>query len=167
MDMILSVSCHVSRVSNTWDQHCFGLPNLLQRIGLVLQTHGSNSSPRLLANFPKHGKRLWWWRSECASICPSPTVEVAQTPHIGMTWMWYTVWNILQPQPLRSGMVCTPTSPRLSANSPKSGETSVVVTEWICIHMSIHNSWRCSNPSYRYDMDVGCSVKGSTASTIV
>ena len=64
------------------------------------------------------------------------------------------------------GMVCTLTPPRLSANSPKSGETSVVVTEWMCIHMPIHNSRRCSNTSYRYDMDLGCGVKGSTASTI-
>jgi hypothetical protein len=116
---------------------------------------------------PNLGKRLGWWRSECAFICLYTTVEGAQTPHIGMTWMWYAVWKVLQPQPLWSGMVCTPTSHRLSANSPKSGVTSVVVTEWMCIHMSIHNSWRCSNTSYRYDIDVMCSLKGSTASTIV
>ena len=45
IDMILLMSCHVSRVSKTWDLHCFGLPNLLQHIGLVLQTHGSNCKP--------------------------------------------------------------------------------------------------------------------------
>jgi hypothetical protein len=28
------------------------------------------------------------------------------------------------------------------------------------------NSLRCSNTLYMYDMDVGCSLKGSTASTI-
>jgi hypothetical protein len=113
--MIFSVSCHVSRVSNTWDQHCFCLPNLLQRIGLVLQTHGSNSSPRLSANSPKSGECLWWWRSECASICLSPTVEGAQTPHIGMTWMWDAVWKVLKPKLSRSGMVCTLALPRLLA----------------------------------------------------
>ncbi len=31
---------------------------------------------------------------------------------------------------------------------------------------SIHNCVRCSNTLYMYDMDVGCSLKGSTASTI-
>jgi hypothetical protein len=83
-----------------------------------------------------------------------------------MTLLWFAVWKVLQPQPLQSGMVCTLTSPRLSANSPKYGETSVVVTEWMCIHMSVHNSWMCSITSYRYDMDVMCSLKGSTVSTI-
>jgi hypothetical protein len=30
-------------------------------------------------------------------------------------------------------------------------------------HMPIHNLRRCSNTSYMYDMDMGCSLKGSTA----
>ena len=30
----------------------------------------------------------------------------------------------------------------------------------------IHNCLRCSNTQYMYNMDVGCSLKGSTASTI-
>jgi hypothetical protein len=36
----------------------------------------------------------------------------------------------------------------------------------MCCHMPIHNCSRCSNTLYMYDMDVGCSLKGSTASTI-
>ena len=32
--------------------------------------------------------------------------------------------------------------------------------------MPIHNCSRCSNTFYMYDIDVGCSLKGSTASTI-
>ncbi len=59
------------------------------------------------------------------------------------------------------------TSSRISASSPKSGDTSVVVTVWVCCHMPNHNCSRCSNTLYMYDMDVGCSLKGSIASTIV
>ena len=39
--------------------------------------------------------------------------------------------------------------------------------EWMCIHMPIPNSWGCSNTLYRYDMDMRCSLKGSTDSTVV
>ena len=81
--------------------------------------------------------------------------------------MWDAVWKVLQPQPLRSGMVCTLASPILSANSPKSGEMYVIITEWVCSHMPIPNSRRWSNTSYLYDMNVGCSLKGSTASNSV
>jgi len=41
---------------------------------------------------------------------------------------------------------------------------SVVVMVWVCCHMPIYNCLRCSNSLYMYDMDVGCSLKGSTAS---
>ena len=44
--------------------------------------------------------------------------------------------------------------------------TSVMVTVWVCCHIPIHNCLRFSNTLYMYDMDVGCSLKGSTASTI-
>jgi hypothetical protein len=40
--------------------------------------------PRLSAYSPKSGETS---QSECASICLYTTVEGAQTPHIGMTWM--------------------------------------------------------------------------------
>jgi hypothetical protein len=33
----------------------------------------------------------------------------------------------------------------------------------MCSHMPIHNLRRCSNISYMYDIDMGCSVKDSTA----
>ncbi len=82
-----------------------------------------------------------------------------------MTWTWDAVWKVLQPQPKQSGMVCTLASGWISANFPKSGEASVVVTGWMWSHMPIHNLRRCSNTSYMYDMDMGCSLKGSTAST--
>jgi len=78
----------------------------------------------------------------------------------------YVFCIVLQPQPWHSYMVCTLTSPRASANSPKSEQTSVVITVWVCSHMPIHNRCRCLNTLYMYDMDVGCSLKGSTASTI-
>ncbi len=80
--------------------------------------------------------------------------------------MWDAVWKVLQPQQHRSGIISTLTSSRISANSPKSGETSVVVAVWVCCHMPIHNCLKCSNTIYMYDIDVGCSLKGSTASTI-
>jgi hypothetical protein len=35
---------------------------------------------------------------------------------------------------------------------------------WEGSHMPIHNLRRCSNTSYMYDIDIGCSLKGSTAS---
>ena len=54
-----------------------------------------------------------------------------------------------------------------SPPSPIYGEMSVVVTVWgMCCHMPIHNCLRCSNTLHMYDIDVGCSLKGSTASTI-
>ncbi len=65
-----------------------------------------------------------------------------------------------------SGIISTLTSSRISVNSPNSGETSVVVTVWLCCHMPIHNCLRCSNTLYMYDVDVECSLKGSTASMI-
>ena len=80
--------------------------------------------------------------------------------------MWDTVWKVLQPQWLRTGIISTLTSSRISVNFPKSGETSVVVTVWVCCHMKIHNCLRCSNTLYMYYIDVGCSLKGSTASMI-
>ncbi len=54
------------------------------------------------------------------------------------------IFKVLQSQPWRSSiMVYTLRCPRIPANSPKSGETSVVVTVWVCNHMLIHISWRC------------------------
>ena len=64
------------------------------------------------------------------------------------------------------GNIATLTSSWISVNSPKSGETSVVVKVRMCCHIPIHNCLRCSNTLYMCDMDVGCSLKGSTASTI-
>ena len=36
----------------------------------------------------------------------------------------------------------------------------------MCCHMPIHNCLRCSNTLHLYDMDVGCSLKGSTTSVL-
>ncbi len=110
------------------------------------------------------GKRLWWYWCECEAICPSTTCEGAHTPHIGMTWRWNAVWKVLQSC---SGRVCTVAEGRISANSHKSGEVSVEVMVWMWSHMPTHNLRRWSNLSYMYDMDMGCSLKGSTASTKV
>ncbi len=110
------------------------------------------------------GKCLWWVRCQCEAICPSSSWEDAITPHIGMPLTWDYVWKILQPQPKRSGMVWTLTSGRISANSHKSWEASVVIMVWIWSHMPIHNLKRRPNLSYMYGMDIECTSKGSTAS---
>ncbi len=47
-------------------------------------------------------------------------------------------------------MISTFPSPRISAKSPKSGKTSVVVMVRVYSHMSIHNSWMCSNTLYAW-----------------
>jgi hypothetical protein len=47
--------------------------------------------------------------------------------------------------------------------SPKISEMRL--GRW-CGNGVIHNCLRCSNTFYMYDMDVGCSLKGFTASTI-
>ena len=46
------------------------------------------------------------------------------------------------------------------------GVMSVVVTVWVCCHMPIRINWRCLHIYYMYDMDVECSLKGSSASII-
>ncbi len=119
----------------------------------------------LQSTLTNHGKRLWWYWYEREVICPFTSWEGAQTPHICMPWTWDAVWKVLQPQPKCSGMVCTLASGRIIANSNKSGETSVVVMVWVWSHMPIHNLRRCCNPSYMYDLELGFSLKGSTAST--
>ena len=53
--------------------------------------------------------------------------------------MWDTVWKIIKPQPWRSGMVCSLTSPGISANSHQSGKFFVVVMVWVFSHMPIHS----------------------------
>jgi hypothetical protein len=103
---------------------------------------------------------------ECAAICPSTTIYGATTPNKSMSWTWNTVWKVLQSQSYHSGVVSALTSPMDSASSPKSGETSVLVMVWVCSHMPIHHNWRCSNTLYAYDVNVECSLKGSTVSTI-
>jgi hypothetical protein len=59
--------------------------------------------------------------------------------------MWDAVWKVLQPHPWHSGIISTFTSLMISDNFPKSGDTSVVVTVWMCCHMPIHNCLRWSN----------------------
>ncbi len=62
-------------------------------------------------------------------------------------------------------MVCTLASGRISANFPKLGKVSEVVRLWVWSHMPFHNLRRHSILSYKYAIDMGCSSKGSTAST--
>ena len=93
-------------------------------------------------------------------------LKLLKTPHVCMAWMWDAFWKVLQPQQLHSSMVCTLSSPRIWPNSPKSGEMSVVRMVWVCSHITIHNIWSCSNTLCMYDMDAGCSLTGSTASTM-
>ena len=88
---------------------------------------------------------------ESSAICPSITIEGAPSPYICMTWMRDAVWKVIQPQSYHSGVVSALTSPRVSASSPKSGETSVLVMVWVCSHMPNHHNWRCSNTLYAYD----------------
>ena len=44
----------------------------------------------------------------------------------------------------------------ISENFPKSGDTSVVVTVWVCCHMPIHNCLRWSNTIYVWH---GCGMQ--------
>ncbi len=122
------------------------------------------ASGRISANFHKSGEVSVVVNCEWEGKCPSTTREGTQTPHICMKWIWDAVWKVLQPQSKCSGMVSTLASGRISANFSKSGEASVVVTVWVSSHMPINNLWRCSNTSYMYDMDMGCILKGFTAS---
>ena len=48
---------------------------------------------------------------------------------------------------------------RISASSQKLGTTFVVMMVWRCIHMPIHNIWRCSATLHMYKIDVECSPK--------
>ena len=82
-------------------------------------------------------------------------------------WMWDAVWKDPLPQPWPGGILHT-SSPRISANSHKSGEIRVVkmVSVWVCIYVIINNSWRCSTALYIYKIDLGCSLKSSTASSL-
>ncbi len=81
-----------------------------------------------------------------------------------MTWAWDMLCMALQPQPKYNGMVCTLASGRFSANSPKYGEMYVVVSILVGCNMPIHYLRKYSNNSYMYDMNMGCSLHGSTAS---
>ena len=48
------------------------------------------------------------------------------------------------------------------------GKMSVVVTVCLmCSHVPIHNRSRCSNTVYTESVNVGCILKGSTASAIL
>ncbi len=106
-----------------------------------------------------------WKKEGLLRLIVFTIVKITSTnKEIGMTWTWDAVWKVLQPQPKRSRMVCTLASGTISAYFPKSGEASVVVTVWVWSHMPIHNLRRHSNPSNMYDMDMGCSLKGSTDS---
>ncbi len=147
----------------TWDAVWKVLQPQPKHSGMFAHLHQVGFRPTLT----NLGKYLWWWWCECEAIGPSTTSAGAQTPHICMTWTWDVVWKVLQPQSKRSGMVCTLASGRISAYSHKSGEVSVMVTLWVWSHMPIHNLRRCSNTSYMYHVDMGCNLKGSTASTKV
>ncbi len=125
------------------------------------------ASGRISANFHKSGEvsvvvMVWVW-----SHMPIHNLRRCSTSHICIIWTCDAVWKVLQPQPKHSGMVCTLAAGRISANSHKSGELSVVVTVWMWSHMPIYNLRRCSNTSYISDIHMGCSLKGSTASTKV
>jgi hypothetical protein len=52
----------------------------------------------------------------------------------------------------------------LQPTLPNLGKHPVVVIVWVYSHMPIHNSWRClhfTHLIYMYEMDVGCSSKGT------
>ena len=61
--------------------------------------------------------------------------------------MWDAVWKVLQPQPLQNGMVCTLTSPRLSANNSSSAESHAVSLQqigfWKLISYIQRTNWIC------------------------
>jgi hypothetical protein len=116
------------------------------------------ASGRISADSHKSGRvsvvvMMWMW-----SLMPTHNLRMCYGH-------WKQFERFLQPQPKRSSMVCTLASGRISTNSHITGEASVVVTVWVWSHMPTYNQRRCSNTSYMYDMDMGCSLKGSAAST--
>ena len=65
-----------------------------------------------------------------------------------------------------SGIVVTLSWPRILAQLSQTVLKFVAITVWVCIHNPIHMSRWCSNTLYMYEIDVGCSLKGHTTSTI-
>jgi hypothetical protein len=115
------------------------------------------TSPRVLANSPT---------SEETSVVVMVWVSSHMPVHsswrcsstICMTWMWYTVWKVLQSPPWCISIICTLTLPTISAKSPKLGGLFVLVMLWVCIIMIIlhKNKRRCSNTFYVWH---GCGMQ--------
>ena len=94
---------------------------------------------KISANFPKSGEAsvvatVWMW-----SHMPIHNLRRCSNTSFSMTWTWDAVWKVLQPQSKSRCMVCTRASGRISANSYKYGEVSVVVWMWMWSYMTIHN----------------------------
>ena len=127
----------------------------------------THTSPRILVNSPKSGETsvLYLWVNGHMPIYN--IWRCSSTSYICIAWMWHAVWKVLQCPPLWGGILFTLTSStRISTNSPTSGGLFVVVMLWVCIHMIILHWRMCSNTLSLYAMDVVCSLKGFTASTI-
>ena len=135
--------------------------------GSTVSTKGKLTLPRISLKSPKSGKLLWWLFWQCEAICLSTIYECAQQPKIYMNWRWCTIWKVLQSQTKRNGIISTLRSPRISASSPNSGEMSVVAMMKVCnSHLPNHKLRWFSNTLLMNDMYLGCSLKGSTVSTI-
>ena len=149
---------HLTSCETIWDAVWKVISLKRDIVALFTQVLDPGFQPSTLPNL---GQYLWRWQCECASITItlSPSAEDAQT-------ICDAVWKVIQPQPQHSGIIFTHPWPRISANSPKSGQIFVVLAVWMCIHNPIHISRRCPNTLHMYGMDVGCSLKGYTSSTI-
>ncbi len=80
-----------------------------------------------------------------------------------MTLTRDAVWKVLQPQSKLAAWFAQLHQVGFKPTFPNLGK-SVVVMMWMWSHMPIYNLRRHSNTSHMYDIDMGCSLKGSAAS---
>ena len=97
--------------------------------------------------YPRHGKVLKH-QIYVYDGCGMQFERFYNLSHSAVTWFW----------PVHRHLGFQPTHLAL-------GETFVVVMVWVCVHIHIHSIHSFSITLYVYMMDVGCSLKGSTAST--
>ena len=71
---------------------------------------------------PNLGKICCGTNSVSMQPCAHPQQLKVLKHLICMTWMWDAFWNVLQPQPMLNGIVCTLASTSILANFHKPGE---------------------------------------------
>ncbi len=76
--------------------------------------------------------------------------------------MCEAVWGGCQPQPWRNGIIFTPQMTQI----PKSGAYFAGIMIQGCIHMPLRQNINNSSTLYMSNMDVGCSLRWISASTM-